>query len=77
MGIHDSSSRFMHRLAADDRADDLNVFDFVRLHVVRVVRQHHEIRELAGGDRAFDGFLARGVRAVQRIDAMASSTVTR
>src|SRR6188768_3865539 len=69
VGTIGSPLRFMHRLAAHNSTDDLDVFDLVWLHVVRIVRQHHEIRELAGGNRSFDGFFTRRVRAVHGVDA--------
>src|SRR6187401_1062628 len=69
VGITKSPLRFMHRLAAHDSTDDRDVFDLVWLHTVRIVCQHHEIRELAGGNRPFDGFFPRRVRAVHGVDA--------
>src|SRR5205823_5836982 len=62
------SLRLKDRRAADDRANDLNVLDLVRAHGMRIVGQQNEIRQLARGDGALEGFLARGVGAVDRID---------
>src|SRR5262245_20588766 len=47
-------SRLILRLAADKRERDRDVLDSVGLHGVRVLAEHHKIRELAGGDGAFD-----------------------
>src|SRR4030095_15012440 len=38
-------------LAADDGAVDLDVHDGVRAHLVRILLEDDEIRQLAGGDR--------------------------
>ena len=54
----------IHRLAADDRPDDLDVLDRVGIDVVRILLEHHEVGELAGGDRALDVLFVRGVGAV-------------
>ena len=51
---HSTSSLWEHRLAADDRAIDLDVHDLVGIDVVRVLLEDHEIGELAGGDRALE-----------------------
>src|SRR5437899_8010798 len=59
-----SASRLVHRVAARHRAHNLDVLDLVRVDRVRIVREHHEIGELAGRDRALDRFLVRGVGAV-------------
>ena len=48
------SSRLIHRLPADDGADDLDVLDFFMVHRVRIVREHHEVRQLARRDRSLD-----------------------
>ena len=64
----DEGLRLVSRAAAHDGAYDLNVFDLVRAHRVRIVGQHDEVRQLARRDRALERFLMRGVRAVDRVD---------
>ena len=39
--------RFINCLSADDGAHDLDVLDLVRIHVVRILLEHHEVGELA------------------------------
>jgi hypothetical protein len=41
-------SRLVGRGTAHDRANDLDILDFFLLHRVRIVRQHHEVGQLAG-----------------------------
>ena len=45
------------RRAACDGAHDLDIFDFLLVHGVRIVCQHDEVRQLARRDRSFDRFL--------------------
>src|SRR4029453_6730669 len=54
----------MNGLAADDSAVDLDVHDGVRAHLVRILLEDDEIRQLAGGDRALELFFRRSVGAV-------------
>src|SRR5947207_1535504 len=58
----------IHRRPANDGANDLNILDLVVANRMRVVREDHEVGELASRDGAFDRLLARCVCAVQRVD---------
>src|SRR5580693_2046043 len=49
-------------------AIDLDVLDLVRIHGMRVLREHHEVRQLPGRNGAFDRLLVRVVGAIERID---------
>src|SRR5262245_336837 len=44
-------SAAIHGFSADDGAVDLDVHDLIRLDVVRILLEHHEVGKLAGGDR--------------------------
>src|SRR6266536_4032299 len=48
-------------LPADDRGEHLQAGDAVRADRGRVLGQHHQVGEHAGGDRALDVLLAAGV----------------
>src|SRR5262245_13178384 len=61
--------RLILRLAADDGANDLRVFDLLWIDRVRIIREDDEVSEFARGDRPFDGFLEGGIRAVDGVDA--------
>ena len=50
-------SLLVDRRASCDCAHDLDVFDFLLVHGVRIVGQHDEVRQLAGCNRSFDPFL--------------------
>lgn len=43
--------------SADDGVDHPDILDGIRIHVVRILLEDHEVRVFAGGDRAFHLFL--------------------
>src|SRR5262245_21192694 len=54
----------MHRLPAEHRAHHRDVLDLVRLDLVRVLAQYHEVGQLAFRDRTLGLLLERGIGAV-------------
>ena len=53
----DRTSRLIDGGAARHCADDLDVFNFLFIHRVRIVGQDDEVRQFARCDGFFDGFL--------------------
>jgi len=48
---------FVDRRAACDGAHDLDIFDFLLVHRMRIVSQRDEVLQLARCNRSFDRFL--------------------
>src|SRR5437762_3345387 len=46
-------SGLINRRAADDRANNLNILDLLRVHRMGVIRQYDEVRQLARRDGPF------------------------
>ena len=58
----------MHGAAANYRADHLDLLDGVGIDLVGILREHNEIGQLAGLDRALEVLFERCVGAVDGAD---------
>ena len=67
----------MHRATADHGSHHSDLLDVVGIDVVGILGEDHEVRQLAGLDRALEVLLERGMGAVDGLTAFWSKVAVR